>query len=494
MLFFLFFILSLITAHAKEDYLPSSLGNDDVDSDPALKEMSFDIGDGPETFMAYVQPDVTSFYKDVEPPASKSVTPKHNGLAGMFINMSKEPVRLYWEPHIDGERSLIEIQEPFSVGGTATFPSHLFFYTSHRDESEILIRFKVEPYPNNVYIFDPYHVEADLGETEKNLLQLDEIEREKYIKIRKSYLFGEVYKSFTGRSYLVNYPRPPPKHHMWRADYFNQTHWATTRETHFLSMPSREKLSDLRTHGKSRVIDERKPRPLVDYRSDQPLMNMTLKVLSCAPRVFEIKEFLSPIEVEHMLYLASGEDLSLSLTGQGETSSTGEIKKTRTSRNSWLERERSPILDAIYRRAADLLRVNEALLRYRGDGEFPDLGSEKSLAEHLQLVHYTKKQEYQAHHDFGFNDIDDPFQAQRFATILLYLNEGMKGGATTFPRWVNAETFEQLKVKPETGKAVLFYSQLPDGNMDDFSQHEAQKIFGGEKWLTNLWLWSPVYN
>lgn len=89
--------------------------------------------------------------------------------------------------------------------------------------------------------------------------------------------------------------------------------------------------------------------------------------------------------------------------------------------------------------------------------------------------------------------MDDEFQAQRFATILLYLNEGMEGGATSFPRWQNAETFEELKVIPEVGKAILFYSQLPDGNMDDFSQHEAKKVRDGEKWLVNLWAWGPVY-
>jgi hypothetical protein len=40
-----------------------------------------------------------------------------------------------------------------------------------------------------------------------------------------------------------------------------------------------------------------------------------------------------------------------------------------------------------------------------------------------------------------------------------------------------------LKVPPEIGKAVLFYSQLPDGNMDDFSQHAALPVIRGEKWL-----------
>jgi prolyl 4-hydroxylase len=94
--------------------------------------------------------------------------------------------------------------------------------------------------------------------------------------------------------------------------------------------------------------------------------------------------------------------------------------------------------------------------------------------------------EYTAHHDFGFSKIDDKKQGARFATLLLYLNEDMNGGETAFPRWQNAETFKELMVAPEVGKAVLFYSQLPDGNFDDFSHHAAQPVKAGgnieEKW------------
>jgi prolyl 4-hydroxylase len=248
---------------------------------------------------------------------------------------------------------------------------------------------------------------------------------------------------------------------------------------------------------------------------------MTLKVMSCAPRVFEIQNFLSQAEVDHILDLAQEEDLHLSATGESGAETIegeSEIKNTRTSFNSWLEREKSPIVDSIYRRSADLLRIDEALLRRRGDGEHPDFDSDKTVAESLQLVHYEGGQEYTAHHDFGYSAVDSKWQNARFATLLFYLNEGMVGGTTEFPRWVNAETFYGLEAVPEVGKvsfyettgrlfvpmrkvidnslfllipmfffqAVLFYSQLPDGNYDDFSQHAATPVTEGEKWLINV--------
>ena len=98
-----------------------------------------------------------------------------------------------------------------------------------------------------------------------------------------------------------------------------------------------------------------------------------------------------------------------------------------------------------------------------------------------------------AHHDFGFAHLEDEHQAARFSTLLLYLNKPEKGGETSFPRWANTETFEELAIEPEVGKGVLFYSQLPDGNFDDLSHHAAKPVIAGEKYLMNLWVWDPVY-
>lgn len=83
-------------------------------------------------------------------------------------------------------------------------------------------------------------------------------------------------------------------------------------------------------------------------------------------------------------------------------------------------------------------------------------------------------------------------QPSRFATMLFYLNDDMEGGETSFPRWLNSETSGALLVKPQRGKAVLFYNMLPDGNYDERSQHAALPVKKGEKYLTNLWVWDPI--
>jgi prolyl 4-hydroxylase len=228
---------------------------------------------------------------------------------------------------------------------------------------------------------------------------------------------------------------------------------------------------------------------LSEYRDEGPYLNMTLRVISCSPRPFEIVNFLSKAEVYHIMYLMTGMKLHWSTTARGSEidSSRDNMNDTRTSLNTWVYREKDAVIDTIYRRAADLLRIHEALLRPRSEDEYPHMDSRRSLAEALQLVHYDVGQEYTAHHDFGYSCNLQREQPARFTTLLLYLNEVMEGGATQFLRWVNAETSEGLNVESKVGKAMLFYSQLPDGNMDDWSHHAALPVRKGEMWLMNLW-------
>jgi hypothetical protein len=369
--------------------------------DPALKEMTYDVGDGEKTFMAYVEPDVTTFYQGTTPPASTKVVPKFNGLSGKFINMSNKSIRLYWEPHEGGQPSLMRYYKPFSSGGTASFAGHRFFFTPDDDPKTRLDSFIVSEYPANIYVYNPYKVDGDPKQTEANLAKaLSKAERKNYKQWTTTLSFHEQYLNFTGRSYLANYLRAPPSHHMWRADYFGQEHWVTTKETHFVTVPPQDDLDPITARGKKRILKEDDPRLLAEYRvKDQVVMNMTMKALSCAPRVFEIPNFLSQAEVDHILHLAGGIDLAESTTGDvGQTSKKvsvedEKLRKTRTSKNTWVKRKQSPIIDAIYRRSADLLRIDESLLRYRDKSERPDVPTQNGIAESLQLVHYDPKQE-----------------------------------------------------------------------------------------------------
>ena len=104
----------------------------------------------------------------------------------------------------------------------------------------------------------------------------------------------------------------------------------------------------------------------------------------------------------------------------------------------------------------------------------------------MQIVHYDRTEEYTAHHDFGYSE-----RVSRSINLCLYLNEGMEGGQTRFPRWRNAHTSQGLDMTPAKGRAMIFYMKNSDGNLDDLTQHAAQPVLEGEKWFANLWIWDP---
>jgi hypothetical protein len=80
----------------KELPLQCSLSGDEG-VDPALHEMTYNVGEGDQTVMVYVEPAVHTMYPpNIAPPSKTRVVPKFNGLAGKFINLSNQAVTLYW--------------------------------------------------------------------------------------------------------------------------------------------------------------------------------------------------------------------------------------------------------------------------------------------------------------------------------------------------------------------------------------------------------------
>merc|ERR1712107_181558 len=75
----------------------------------------------------------------------------------------------------------------------------------------------------------------------------------------------------------------------------------------------------------------------------------------------------------------------------------------------------------------------------------------------------------------------------RLATLLIYLDKADQGGGTSFPR---ASWGRGILARPRPGSAVLFYSKLADGNLDELSAHAGMPVKSGVKRVCNLWMHS----
>eukprot|EP00933_Yihiella_yeosuensis_P062992 TRINITY_DN66020_c0_g1_i1.p1 TRINITY_DN66020_c0_g1~~TRINITY_DN66020_c0_g1_i1.p1 ORF type:complete len:271 (-),score=29.97 TRINITY_DN66020_c0_g1_i1:739-1452(-) len=179
-----------------------------------------------------------------------------------------------------------------------------------------------------------------------------------------------------------------------------------------------------------------------------------------APRLFLIRDLLTHLECLHIIAEAEP-TLRDSTTGAGANIT---LSKIRTSKSTFLKWGRTKILDNILRRCAGALNVTEESLRQGG--------------EELQVVRYELEEEYSRHYDAGRDGYN------RLATLLILLHEPEEGGQTAFPLAYE----DGLQVTLSQGSALLFYSQLPDGNIDKLSLHAGLPVIQGTKWVCNLWL------
>ena len=165
----------------------------------------------------------------------------------------------------------------------------------------------------------------------------------------------------------------------------------------------------------------------------------------------------------------------------------------------------------------------------------------ESQTDGLQILRYNLTTAYTPHMDYledkgytqAYDYESDGRGGNRFATILLYFSdlEDNQGGETVFPRawpvgasqlskdeeirllreagdaksltegsWeeeMSAQCRTRFSVKPRISRAVLFYSQYPNGALDQKSFHGGCPVLGGTKWAANLWAWNaprPEYD
>ena len=232
--------------------------------------------------------------------------------------------------------------------------------------------------------------------------------------------------------------------------------------------------STLRGHldGKPAVQDALPPSiPVPDLPlADSPLYidagDRIVHVLNAMnnPRIVVIGNLLSEQECDELIALARPR-LARSLTVATKTGGE-EVNDDRTSSGMFFQRGEHEVVRRLESRLARLLDWPEE----NGEG--------------LQILHYRPGAEYKPHYDY-FDPVEPGTPTilkrggQRVATIVMYLAEPEKGGATTFPD-------VSLEVAPKRGNGVFFSYDRP--HPVTRTLHGGAPVLAGEKWIATKWL------
>lgn len=96
----------------------------------------------------------------------------------------------------------------------------------------------------------------------------------------------------------------------------------------------------------------------------------------------------------------------------------------------------------------------------------------------FEIIRYTSRIEATPpHHDAHTrSDLKREGIRQRFATMVLYLNDDYTGGETYFP-------LLHKTIRPEKGKMLFFYNVTHHDSIRHTSLHQNFKVTEGEKWV-----------
>jgi prolyl 4-hydroxylase len=198
---------------------------------------------------------------------------------------------------------------------------------------------------------------------------------------------------------------------------------------------------------------------------------------SVNPSIREIPNFLSAEECQRLREIASSRQFVSSRVYSADSDNLDE--KNRISQQVWLEDSVDPLVGQISDRIADFIEIS------------------RSHQESLQVVRYSPGGKFEAHYDAcngspsvcsRMNGIGSGGPGPRLVTFLIYLNDGYRGGTTTFPRL-------NRTIIPQTGKVVIFDNiDRKTGKIIESSLHAGDPLIDGEKWIANKWIHLRPWN
>lgn len=213
-------------------------------------------------------------------------------------------------------------------------------------------------------------------------------------------------------------------------------------------------------------------------------LNSNYKIKKVNNFIYEIDDFLEPEKCKELIKKYDKElERSYVLTSE-------KYSKDRTSNQKWITKNQEYNLNIkvlnLINEFTNLINASNANL---------------SNCEDFQFAKYEPNQEYKGHYDVC--DIDkcdlehkseckldyENMGSYRCMTVIIYLNDNFNEGETYFNKL-------NTKIKPKTGKALLFFSCVPDNESYkngkckriEESMHAGLKVKNGKKYILTKWV------
>ncbi|CAG0916324.1 unnamed protein product [Notodromas monacha] len=190
------------------------------------------------------------------------------------------------------------------------------------------------------------------------------------------------------------------------------------------------------------------------------------------PDIILLHDLLSDREIEHLKALAEPSLSRSSVTGDYGAHTTY-ISDVRTSKNSWFDDSDDPVVAKMTKQVARLT------------------GLSMEGAEKLQMANYGLGGHFHSHYDTLFYGKTPEALAlvpeenlrygDRTATLMYYLTDVARGGATVFPK-LGVGTW------PRKGGAVFWHNIKKNGEQERLVLHGACPVVHGTKWVANKWI------
>ncbi|ETN72504.1 tetratricopeptide repeat protein [Necator americanus] len=200
------------------------------------------------------------------------------------------------------------------------------------------------------------------------------------------------------------------------------------------------------------------------FQMDKPFLRLApikVEILRLDPLAVLFKEVLSDEEMEVIKKMATPKlkraTVQNAVTGELETASY------RISKSAWLKEEEHPVIGRVNRRIEDMTNLNQ------------------KTSEDLQVIISVVMRSYNDLFKEEKNAFKSLNTGNRLATVLFYMTQPERGGATVFNHLGTA-------VFPTKHDALFWYNLMRSGEGDLRTRHAACPVLLGVKWVSNKWI------